>query len=457
MFSPSDLKVTFSTILLNVSPYLPSQVFMALTGLCMFVAIRVWTYRRAKYMWDGPYRAAALAALWVFLTVSVFIFSGLYGPLKPWQTTVHMLEEVASMSTFTYLAFDVTRAVPIAVNSRPLRLLLKSSAATFPVCWLSAFVIGYAHPFPMTGLLHALPPEAFTYRALLIAPCVFYAGLMSAVVLRSYLLAQTERADRPYRRRLRLFVLGHLALFALYVDFLIWAYLQSFASSNALRLLAPWYVVAEIAIFLSIGAFWTLGIVSTNRTSDTDQALKRHKRFLRGIRKVKTELLVELPRRAPDRRRTLAYIRQASEDPILHLSSCDTARAERVFELIAANSTGATTYGPDCLLGLYGLYDALVNDLPRNSPEWGTLTSDPLPVALRPAAHVLREYRAGQDTGATHEPRWAQLGYAAAADLGLLHKDVLSSLDPQVVIALRRAKSRDDEAIDLQTFQQKAE
>ncbi len=450
MFPPSGSAATFGTVLLNVSPYLPNQLFMALTGLGVFVAIRVWTLRTDKSMWHGPYRAAALSALWVFMTVSVFIFSGVYRPLEPWQTTVHMLEEVAVMGTFIYLAFDVTRTVPIAVNSRPLKVLLKSSVVTFPIFWLSALALGYTHPFPMTGLLRDLPPEAFAYRALLIVPCLFYAGLMSAVVLRSYLLARTEKADPPYKRRLGLFVLGHLALFSACVEQLTWAYLQSFAGYQALPLLAPYQVVAENAVFLSIGVFWTLGIITPNEHSATDQALKSHKRFLRGIRGVKTDLLVRLPKTAPYRRRTLAYIRCASEDPILCLSPRDKARAEKVFELVAARSTGATEHDPDSLLGLNDLYNTLMNDLPENSPERGTLASDPLPMALQPAAHALRKYQSGQDKdGAVLEPEWVQLGYAAAAELGLLQENVLSCLDPRVVTALRKAKAKDDEPIDL--------
>lgn len=450
MFSPSDPVATFGMILLNVSPYLPNQVLMALTGLCVFVAVRVWTYRRARWMWDGPYRAAALAGLWVFLTVSVFVFAGLYDPLKPWQTTVHMLEEIAAMAAFTSLAFDVAKRDPLAASNRLLRILLKSSAVTFPACWLSALALGYTRPFPMTGLLHDLPPEAFVYRALLIVPCLFYAGLTSAVVLKTYLLAKTERGDAPFRRRVGLFFLGSLALFFVAIDQLVLAYMQSFASYQALRSLGPWQVLAENALFAASGMFWILGIVSLDEQSVTDQALKSHQRFLRGIREVKTDLLVKLPKKVPYRRRTLAHIRQASEDPLLRLSPCDGARAEKVFELVAAKSTGATEHGPDSLLGLDNLYDSLMKDLPTNSPERETLASDPLPTALQPAARALQRCQTDQDKErAAHEPRWAQLGYAAAVELGLLQENVLSSLDPQVVIALRRAKARDDEPIAL--------
>ena len=208
-------------------------------------------------------------------------------------------------------------------------------------------------------------------------------------------------------------------------------------------------MVAENAVFFAIGVFWTLGIISLNEHSATDQALESHKRFLRGIRGVKTDLLVRLPKTAPYRRRTLAYIRRASEDPVLCLSPHDEARAEKVFELVAAKSTGATDHGPDSLLGLDDLYNALMNDLPKNSPERETLASDPLPMALQPAAHALQKDQTGQDQngGADHEHKWAQLGYAAAAELGLLQKNVLSSIDPQVVIALRKAISQDDEPI----------
>lgn len=437
--------------LLNVSPYLPNQVAMALTGLAVFAAIRAWTYRRARSMWDGPYRAAALTGLWVFLTVSVFVLSGLYDPLKPWQPTLHMLEEIGTMGALTYLAFDVTRSIPGAANNPLLELLLKSSAVTFPACWISALALGYRHPFPMTGLFYDLPPEAFTYRALLVVPCLFYAGLMTAVVLRSYLLARTEGADPPYTRRLGCFVLGHLGLFAVAADQLAWAYLQSFAANHVLRLLAPWHVAGENVLFCAIGVFWTLGIISPHRHSSTDQGLDHHKRFLRHLKDIRDDLRLQLRRRGGAYwRGTLDHIRRAAEDPVLRLSPIDEARAEKVFELVVANSEGINEYGPEALLDCDRLYTTLMNELPRSSPERATLSSDPLPTALRPAAHALQRGRTGHDAHeAARQPRWAQLGYAAAADLDLLDEEVLPGLDPSVVTALRRAKAQDDDPVTL--------
>lgn len=438
--------------LLNVSPYLPNQVAMALTGLAVFVAIRAWTYRRARSMWDGPYRAAGLTGLWVFLTVSVFVFSGLYDPLKPWQPTLHMLEEIGTMGALTYLAFDVTRSIPVAANNPLLELLLKSSAVVFPACWVSALALGYSHPFPMTGLFHDLPPEAFIYRALLVVSCLLYAGLMTAVVLRSYLLARAEGADPPYKRRLGFFVLGHMGLFSVAADQLAWAYLQSFAANHTLRLLAPWQVVTENALFCAIGVFWTLGIVSPHQHSPTDQGLDDHKRFLRRLRDIRDDLRLQLGKRGGGAywRGTLDHIRRAAEDPVLRLSPSDEARAEKVFELVVANSEEANEYGPEALLDCDRLYTTLMDELPRSSPERATLASDPLPTALRPAAHALQRSRTGHDAHeAARQPRWAQLGYAAAADLALLDENVLPGLDPSVVTALRRAKAQDDDPVAL--------
>ncbi len=447
-----DAVPPISMVLLNVSSFLPNQILMAIACLGVFATIRLWTYRSAPHMWVGPFKVVALVNLWMFLTVSIFVISGLYEPLRPWQPAVHMLEEIGTMGTFIYLAIKMVDLVPTVVNSLLLELLLKSSVVAFPACWVAALVLGYIYPFPMTGLLQALPPEAFAYRALLLSPGLFYTGMISALILRGYLLARTEGADPPYRRRLGFFLLGSLAFFITCMDHLAWAYIQAFAPAASVRLLAPLQVVAENVLWGLIALFWVLGIVSPYERSATDRALDDHKRFLRRLRVLKDHL----PARAPTTevggywRGTLDHIRRAARDPVLRLCPRDEARAEKVFELVVANAAGAAQYKPDHLLDCDRLYTVLMKNLPESSPERTTLASDPLATALRPAAHALHNDRTGQEVNeASTQPRWAQLGYAAAAELGLLHTDTLPRLDPSVVVALRRAKRQDDEPIAL--------
>jgi hypothetical protein len=427
-------------VLANVSPFLPNQVFFAVTCFATFAAVRLWTWVRAPNLWKGPPRAVALVNLWMALAIALFTVSGLVGPLKPWQPTLHMLEEIGTMGAFCYLAFKVTDLLPTAATSRALELVLKASPLVFGACWTTALLIGWRHPFPMTGLIVDLPDTAFAYRFALLAPGLLYTGLITVLYSRDLKLAKQVGADDAYTRRMTFFYLGSATFFAGCADHLAWSYLQVFAPSQLVRALALPQAIAEDVLWLLMGVTWMLGIFSPYRKSAVDRSIADYRRFLRRLRRLKTDLLVNLPREVPHRRTTTGHLRDAAA--LLDVPPGEAARGEKVFEVIAARSTGATELSRDDLLGLEELYRRLLHNLPEGSPERHNLINDPLPAALEPAVRVTTlEQHARQEIPAPAQG--VQLGYLAATDLGLVPHKGLPPLDPVVTQAYEQAKLED--------------
>ncbi len=427
-------------MLANVSSFLPNQVFFAVTCFATFAAVRLWTWVRAPNLWKGPPRAVALVNLWMALTIALFTVSGLVDPLKPWQPTLHMLEEIGTMGAFCYLAFKVTDLLPTVATRRSLELVLKASPLVFGACWTTALLIGWRQPFPMTGLFVDLPDTAFAYRFALLAPGLLYTGLITVLCSRDLKLAKQVGADDAYTRRMTFFYLGSATFLAGCADHLAWSYLQVFGSPQLVRALAGPQVIAEAVLWMLMGVTWMLGIFSPYRQSTVDRSIADYKRFLRRLRRLKTDLLVNLPREVPHRRTTTGHLRDAAA--VLDVPPREAARGEKVFEVVAARSTGATALSEEDLLGLAELYQRLLHNLPEGSPERHNLGADPLPAALEPAVWVTSPERRIQQ----EEPaptRGVQLGYLAATDLGLVPPKSLPHLDPAVAQAYEQAKEED--------------
>lgn len=384
----------------------------------------------------------ALVNLWMAFTITFFAVSGLVPQLEPWQPTIHMLEEVGTMGAFCYLAFKLTDLLPTVVTRRSLEAVLKASPLVFGVCWGIAADIGWRDPFPMTGLFVELPADAFAYRAALLVPGLFYTGLISILFSVDLRLAKSVGADPAYVKRMTFFFMGTLMFCVSCADHLAWAYIQVFGARELVHLVAPPQVVLEDILWLAMGLTWLFGILYPHRESSTDQSIAEYRRFLRRIRLLKTDLLVKLPERAPNRQSATGYLRDAAE--ALGLCPEQASWGGKVFEVVTALSVGATDLGREDLLDLADLYERLLRNLPEDTPERENLRADPLPPALRPATHVTGVNRSMyQDLPAL--PAWAQLGYLAAKDLGLISSTLRPRFDPAVERAYDEAKLNDSQ------------
>jgi hypothetical protein len=427
--------------LLNVPPFLPTQIFFATTCLGTFAAVWIWTHFRERSLWKGPVRAAALVNLWMALTITLFTVSGLVNPLVRFQPLIHMLEEIGTMGAFCIISWHVAESLPNVVNRRLTRFVLKSSPVVFAVFWVTAATLGARHPFPMTGILLDLSPHAFAYRAALLLPGLFYTGMFSVLISEAYLIAKAEAADPPVQRRLTYFAVGSFLFFASCADHLAWSYVQSFASGETIELLAAPQIVAENVLWVLTGFAWVSGItVPYAQGSSTDRRISVHKQLTRDIREVKTELIAGPSRRVPGRRTAVGHLRRAAE--ILGLRSHEVGRAEKVLEVVAAVANEEGNLSRDKVLSMAETHESLMKELPESSPEKQKLREDPLPAALRPAT-LLTAREPGRHLGLT--PSWVQLACVAACDLRILPPHLTSCLDQRVLHAYNAAKNQGSE------------
>lgn len=432
----SEMPQTF-LFFMNVPPFLPTQIFFVATCLGTFAAVWLWTHSRERSLWKGPVRAAALVNLWLAMAITLFVISGLVSPLVRFQPLVHLLGEIATMGAFCLIAWHVSESLPNVANRRLTRFVLKASPIVFAGCWVAAAVLGARYPFPMTGILLDLPPQAFVYRAALLLPGLFYTGMFSVLITEAYVIAKAEAADPPVRRRLAFFGLGSLLFFLSCADHLAWSYVQSFSSTQRIELLAPPQIAAENILWMLTGLTWVLGITIPYAEGPTDHRINLHKQLTRDMREVKTELAVCSHRGVPGKRTAIAHLRLAAD--ILELRSHDVPRAEKVLEMVAVVARWESNLSRDKVLSVANTHECLVGELPERSPEKQKLREDPLPAALAPAALLT-----GREPGRhIHlSPCWVQLACVAACDLRLLPTRLTSYVDQTVLHAYAVAKNQ---------------
>ena len=423
--------------LMNIPPFLPTQVFFAATCLGTFAAVWLWTHSRARSLWKGPVRAAALVNLWMALAITLFMISGLVRPLVRFQPLVHLLGEIGTMGAFCLISWHVAESLPNVANRRLTRFVLKASPVVFAGCWVAAAVVGARYPFPMTGILLNLSPQAFTYRAALLLPGLFYTGMISVLIAEAYLIAKFEAADLPVRRRLAYFGIGSFLFFLSCADHLAWSYVQSSSSIQRIELLAPPQIAAENILWILTGLAWIFGITIPYAKGSTDHRINLHKQLARDMREVKTELAAGPSRRVPGKRTAIAHLRLAAN--IIELRSHEVPRAEKVLEIVALVARWQSNLSRDKVLSMAKAHECLVHELPERSPEKQKLSEDPLTTALRPAALLTgREPR----YHLRRTPPWVQLACVAACDLRVLPSRLSSFVDPTVLHAYDVAKNQ---------------
>lgn len=421
--------------LMNVPPFLPTQVFFAATCLGTFAAIWLWTRFKERSLWKGPVMAAALVNLWMAFSITLFMVSGLVGPLIRLQPLIHLLGEIGTMGAFCLISWHVSESLPNIANRTVTRIVLKASPVVFTACWVMAAILGTRYPFPMTGILLDLSPQAFAYRAALLLPGLFYTGTISLLILEAYLVARFEAADPPIRRRLAFFGIGSFLFFLSCADHLAWSYVQSFTPGRTIELLAPPQIAAENILWVLTGLAWILGITAPYAQGSTDHTMKIHKQLTRDIREVKTDLITRQSTKVTGRRTAVAHLRLAAE--ILNLRPPEVSWAEKVLEVVAVVATEKSGIHRDKVLSMAETYEFLINELPERSPEKQKLREDPLSAAIRPAI-LLTSRESCNHLGYT--TRWVQLACVAACDLRILPTHLISHVDRTVLHAYETAK-----------------
>jgi hypothetical protein len=422
--------------LLNASEYPPNQVVHGGVGLVVFVVLYVFS--RARSLWASYWiRVLAYVHLAFFLGMAVFKLSGtgfveqwvldtLPGSQRfyPFEPAAHMIEELATMGGFSYLAVVYLRREYPNVFERPLlSTVLLSAIPVYTVCWLVALCIGLMHPFPMTGLHTQLNDWSVLYRMVILLPGIFYCFVFTFV----FWEAARQRTVARSARRQTLLAIGSLFWALACTVQLAWATLHALAAPSTRDFWASPYVVSESVLFVLMGLAWAAAALVSYRISPIERNIQDYMHYLRRMRHLKGEL-ASLYRRLPQWKLMMDRLQGASRR--FGLTGPEEQEALKLIQ-IASLPHLKTTYTPSMLASLDDLRSSLLQRLPQDSSEFAALDAEPEGNALRPALLLLDD-----PADVSAEPTKVQLAAGVLNAVYVLNRDKRYAIDPAVERAL---------------------
>lgn len=423
--------------LLNASEYPPNQIVHGGVGLFVFVALYVFTRARSS-LWAAHWiRVLAYVHLAFFLGMAVFKLSGtgfveqwllttLPGSRRfyPFEPAAHMIEELATMGGFSYLAVVYLRREYPNVFERPLlSSVLFSTVPVYTLGWLAALCVGLLHPFPMTGLHTELNDWSVLYRMVILLPGIFYCFVFTFV----FWEAARQRTVARSARRQTLLALGSLFWALACTVQLAWATLHALAAPATRDFWALPYVVSESGLFILMGLAWLAAALVSYRISPIECNIQDYMNYIRRMRYLKREL-ASLYRRLPQWKLMTDRLHFASQH--FGLSKPDEQEALKLIQ-IASLPRLKTTYTPSMLGSLEELRYSLLERLPQDSSEFAALDAEPEGNALRPALLLLDDV-----TDVSDEPTKVQLAAGVLNAVYVLNRDKRYAIDPAVEQAL---------------------
>lgn len=422
--------------LLNQSEYLPNQLLHGSIGLLVFAVLFVFSRRRSA-LWAYWLKVLAYFHLGLFFGVLIFKLSGT-GFFEEWMLSVlpasarfypfepaaHMVEELATMGGYSYLAVVYLRREYPNVFERPaLSSVLKSAFPVYALCWSLALCVGLLHPFPMTGLHTRLDEWSVLYRAAILLPGVFYCSVFTWVFWEA---ARQKTVARSARRQI-LLGLGALSWALVCAEQFAWSALHALASPSTRDSWAAWHVASESGLYTLMGATWLGAALVSYRISPIERNIQDYMNYLRRTRHLKSEL-ADLYRLLPQWK--LATYRLHSGGGALGLPKAERDEALKLVQL-ASLPRLKTTYTEPMLRSLYELRASLLEKLPAESSEFAVLSTEPEGRSLGPALLLLDD-----PADLSDEPFKVQLAAGVLNALYVLNRQKPYSISPNVERAL---------------------
>lgn len=269
--------------LLNQSEYLPNQLMHGGIGLLVFAALYLLS-RRRRSLWASYLKVAAYFHLALFFGVLIFKISGsevfeermlsAFPPLDrfhPFEPAAHMIQELATMGAYSYLAVVYLRREYPNVFERPmLHSVLGTAFHVYGACWVAALAVGLAHPFPMTGLDTELNSWSVLYRGLILLPGVFYCSIFAWV----FWEASRQKTVASSARRLKYLGLGALCWALICAEQFAWAVVHAQAPPSLRDTLAAPHVIAEGVLYFFMGATWLAALLVSYRISPAERNIQ---------------------------------------------------------------------------------------------------------------------------------------------------------------------------------------
>ena len=426
-----------SLALLNQSEYLPNQILHGTVGLVVFLSLFFLSFRRPS-LWARYIKVAAYFHLALAVGVLVFKLSSLQAvdayilervpalkPFYPFEPAAHMVQELATMGAYAYLAVFYLRRNLVNVIERPrVHFVLGTAFHVYTACWLVALLVGLAHPFPMTGLDTDLDGWSVLYRGAILLPGVLYCSIFTFV----FWEASLEKSEARSRARLSLLALGSLSWTLICAEQFGWAMIHAWAPASLRDALATPHVVSESALYSLMGASWLAALLVSYRRSATERSMEDHREYQRLMRQLKRELH-GLYRLIPNWRLTLDRMHRAGQ--ALGLSPEERAGTQKCVELVAVVRL-RDAFSHSRLTTLFWLRRTLLESLPESAAERMDLLSDPVAASVGPAL-LLTSDPPPTDLSSHGTP--VELAAVAAADTGLLQRDGNYHVSPHVTRA----------------------
>lgn len=387
--------MALNVALLNASEYPPNQIVHGSVGLFVFLALFVFGRLRPSVWASYWIRVIAYFHLAFFLGMAFFKLSGtaaveqwllstfpVSSNFYPFEPTAHMIEELATMGGFSYLAVVYLRHRYPNVFERPLlSSVLQSAVPVYTLCWIVALYIGLFHPFPMTGLHTELNHSSVLYRTVILLPGIFYCSIFTFV----FWEACRQRTVARSACRQALMAFGTLFWALACTVQLAWAIIHALGSPATRDAWATPYVFSESILFVLFGLTWIAAALVSYRTSPTERNIQDYMNYLRRMRHLKTEL-ANLYHQLPQW--NLTKDRLQSAGTAFGLSHSEQQELLKLVQIASLPHLRAS-YPRSMLHSLHELRNSLLDRLPEDSSEFGVLAAEPEGNALKPALRLL--------------------------------------------------------------------
>jgi hypothetical protein len=407
--------------LLNQSEYLPNQLLHGSIGLLVFLVLSSLRFKQREY-WAKYLRVAAFFHLALFFGVLVFKLSS-WPPLvnalltaypwlerfHPFEPTAHMIEELATMGGYSYLAaIYLRREYPSVMEKRWLHYVLGTAFEVYAICWILSLAIALSAPFPMTGLYTDLNAWSVLYRAFILVPGIVYCALFTYV----FIDAAFERSARS-AVRLTLLAIGTTSWSLVCAEQLAWAAVHALANDGLRDLLALPHVTAESLLYGLWGATWIGAFVISCTSSQAEETMQDYIKYLRIMRYLKS-ITQHARTLIPDWRSVSEDIRHACSQYDIH---SDELQASIALAKVVAHERLYPSRLPELIEMLHSLRSSLAKNLDPNSTEMHTLLNDPYARSLNDAAALLSKHPPSHFAS---RPRWAQIAIQMLSHHGYL-------------------------------------
>lgn len=284
-----------SVVLLNISPYVPNQIALAVVTGLMSAALFGYsvTHRYSAFWSSFEIKAACILDGLIALFMACFIMVGYATPLA--QPVIHLFSEAAILATFSIICLHVSGigqrkqgALEVVVSRPKISLMFKLSPYVMGAGLAVSAVVAFVDPFPMNNIHTDASLSNFVYRAAYLIPGAIFTSMIFLAYSATFISAVRRYGfDEPsgYVARVGWYVPATFTLVALAALHSTITYLQAF-NVAVLSKDSPvfWILMAtDIMLYAAMCVTWlkALAVEYSKSPSQREMENSMEYRFLR--------------------------------------------------------------------------------------------------------------------------------------------------------------------------------